>query len=409
MINPFSTKIKQRVVVTGIGMVSSIGFGRETFWKNLTAGQSGISKIESLDTSSYDRHYAGEIKNFDPQQYMSRRRSERIGRTSQMAVAASHLAIQDSGYTLKTIPGDQTGVFIGTTMGENMFVEKYHDAQQTHKPFEPYRMALLPSRSLSVNVALKFRLNGPNAVFTTACASGNYSIGRAYDLINYGSAHLLLAGGADSFTRTVFTGFSRLLAIAPEKCQPFDKDRKGMIPGEGAAMLLIEALEHALQRQAHIYAEVLGYGLSCDAYHMTQPKQAGIANGIQKAVDHARVEKQSIDYYCAHGTGTAENDKAESGALHDVFGEYTPHIPVSSIKSMLGHTMGAASAFESAACCLAIKNKEIPPNINLDELDPECDINVVANKSLKKEVRLALNNASAFGGNNCCVVFGKYS
>ncbi|MCD4781022.1 MAG: beta-ketoacyl-[acyl-carrier-protein] synthase family protein [Candidatus Omnitrophica bacterium] len=406
MVNLYSSTPQQRVVVTGIGTVSSIGIGKEPFWKNLLSGTSGISVVESLDTSSYNRHYAGEIKNFDPTQFMSKRRAKRIGRASQMAIAAGQLAIQDSGFDLKRFPRENTGLFIGTTMGENIFVEQFHDAQQAEREFEKYKFRVFSSDYISANTAAFLKLNGPNKIFATACASGNYAIGRAYDYISTGRSDVCLAGGSDALSRIAYTGFHRLFAMAPEQCQPFDVNRKGMILGEGCCLLILEALEHAQARKANIIAEVLGYGLSCDAYHMTQPKQSGIAKAINKAINRSKVDRQRIGYVCAHGTGTPENDKAESGAIHDVFGEQVKDLAVSSIKSMLGHTMGAASAFEAATCCLAVKEEEIPPTINFTEKDPECDIDCVPNSSRKVKLDVALNNASAFGGNNCCVAFG---
>ncbi|MCR4336490.1 MAG: beta-ketoacyl-[acyl-carrier-protein] synthase family protein, partial [Candidatus Omnitrophica bacterium] len=238
----------------------------------------------------------------------------------------------------------------------------------------------------------------------TACSSGNYAISMAFDQIKSGKQDCAVVGGADGFSRIVFTGFGRLYSVAPEKCQPFDVNRQGMIPGEGAGVLVLESLEYAVKRGAKIYAEILGYGISCDAYHIIEPSSVGISKAIECALRMTDIEKKSVDYICAHGTGTIENDRAECLAIKRVFGPLVENIPISSIKSILGHTMGAASAIESIACCLAIQNGIIPPTINIEKQDPECDIDCVPNYSRRKKLNIILNNSQAFGGNNLCLV-----
>jgi 3-oxoacyl-[acyl-carrier-protein] synthase II len=259
--------------------------------------------------------------------------------------------------------------------------------------------------TIAANVAKLLKLNGPNIMFSNACAAGNYAAGLAYDYIRSGKVNFMLAGGADAFSRIAFTGFSRLYAIAPEKCQPFDLNRQGMIPGEGAGILFLENFESAIKRKAHIYAEVVGYGLSCDARHMTHPDTDGIVKAIRKSLHSSKIKSSEVSYISAHGTGTKENDRAECLAFKKVFGSELDRIPISSIKSMLGHTMGAASAFESIACCLAIKNNEIPPTINFEKSDPECEVDCVPFKGRKHSTRIVLNNSQAFGGNNSVIVF----
>ena len=395
---------KRRIVITGLGAISSLGIGKDELWKNLLAGKSGVSRIASIDTSNYDRHYGGEVKNFDPSQFISKRRVQTIGRASQMAIAASKLALEDAQLKLEEIDRERVAVCIGTTMGEMQILEGYNDSLLRNSGnFERKSIPIYPANCLSSNVAIEFKLSNQNDVFSTACAAGNYALGYAYDLMKLLKIDYALVGGADAFSRIVFTGFGRLLAVAPQKCQPFDKDRKGMIPGEGAAMIVLETLESARKRGAHIYAEVLGYGLSCDARHMTHPVVEGISKAMMKAMENSGVKSSQIDYISAHGTGTKENDKAESSAINRVFGERTSSIPASSIKSMLGHTMGAASALEAIGCCLAIKNKHIPPTINNDEQDPNCVIDPVRNISRQQPVQLVLNNSFAFGGNNACL------
>ena len=405
--SPNNPTKNRRVVVTGLGVVSSIGIGWQEFWKNLLAGKSGISKIESFDTSKYDRHYGGEVKNFNPAKFISKHKIPQIGRASQLAVAAAKLALEDAGLKLSNAVRDSFGVFVGTTTGEIALLEEYYEMAQRSGRISDANFLVFPSGSLSINIDKEFKLKSDNVVFANACAAGNYAIGRACDLIKSGQIDYALAGGADGLSQVVFAGFNRLLAIAPEKCQPFDKNRKGIIPGEGSGILLLESLESAQKRDVPIYAEILGYGLSCDAYHITDPTVDGVGKAIRKCLKEADLAEGDVDYISAHGTGTIENDCAECQAIEAVFGKRSKQIPISSIKSMLGHTMGAASALEAIACCLTIKDQVIPPTINFETPDPECDIDCVPNKTRKHKVEVVLNNSQAFGGNNACVVLRK--
>ena len=401
------TKQNRRVVITGLGVVSSLGIGWQEFWKNLIAGKSGISRITSFDTSNYERHYAGEIKNFSSKKFIDERKLHYMGRASQMAITASKLALDDASFNGTISNSNDWAVCIGTTMGEPQVMEKLDNKyfpKGRKVIYDNISSTIYSPNSISVQVAMNLDLHGCNRLYSSACAAGNYTIAQAFDLIRTGRYGFVLAGGADSFSRIAFTGFGRLFVIAPQMCQPFDKNRKGMIPGEGAGIVVLESLESAQRRHAHIYAEVLGCGFSCDAYHMTEPRFGGISKAIEKALISSKVDKENVDYISAHGTGTKENDKVECASLSQVFGKKLSNIPVSSIKSMLGHTMGAASALEAISCCLAIKNGEIPPTINFHERDPECDINCVPNKSIKKKIKIALNNSLAFGGNNACLV-----
>ncbi|MFA7652534.1 MAG: beta-ketoacyl-[acyl-carrier-protein] synthase family protein [Candidatus Omnitrophota bacterium] len=393
----------KRVVITGLGVVSSIGIGKDDFWKALTAGTSGISKVSSFDTSEYPTHYGGEVKGFNSE-------AKNMGRASQLAIASAKLALSDAGIKLDNPGLAETGVVIGTTMGESQVLEKLNDAwvKKGTEAIDPALIPQYPCNVLSLNVAKELKLNGPNLVIPNACAAGNYAIGYAYDLIRMARADTMLAGGTDAFSRIAFIGFNRLLAVAPEKCQPFDKNRKGMLVAEGSAMILIETLEAALKRGAQIYAEILGYGLSCDAHHMTAPFSEGIEEAIEKALKQSKIPPERIDYFSAHGTGTPANDREECGAIKKVFGDYSKKLPVSSIKSMLGHTMGAASAIEAVACALSVKNDIIPPTINFQTPDPECNIDCVPNVARAARVDVALNSASAFGGNNACLVLKKF-
>jgi len=264
---------------------------------------------------------------------------------------------------------------------------------------------MYPANMISVSMANYFNIKGQNIIIGNACAAGNFAIGHSFDLIRQGVADYMLTGGVDVLSRIAFSGFGRLYAMSKDKCQPFDKNRKGMMLGEGAGVLILESLENALARGAKIYAEVLGYGVSCDANHMTHPLVRGVEQAVRKSLRDSHVDISDVDYISAHGTGTTENDKAECQIFHNIFGERLKRIPVSSVKSMLGHSMGAASALEAIVCCLTIDQARIPPTINYEEKDPECDIDCVPNVSREHPVKIALNNSQAFGGNNGCVVF----
>ena len=400
----------RRTVITGMGIVSSIGIGKDVFWKNIISGKSGISDVELFDTVNYPVHKGGEVKNFNSEDFIPKNKLKGMARASQFAVAASKMAFDDAGLKSDYLCEVKAGVIIGTTMADIQSLEQI-DKYWTKKgegEVWPINIVKYPSNALSNHVGYFFKLYGPNYTIPTACAAGNYSIGFACDLIRQRKSEIIIAGGADPFSRITFTGFNRLYAMAPNRCQPFDKDRKGMMIGEGSGMIVLESLESAQKRKANIYAEILGYGLSCDAHHMTAPKVDGIIKVIKKALAHSGIREEDVDYISAHGTGTPANDKAECEAINKVFGQSAKKISVSSIKSMLGHTMGAASAIEAIACCLAIRDGVLPPTMNCETQDPECDIDCVPNKARKKDVQVALNNSFAFGGNNACVVIGKY-
>lgn len=396
-----------RVVITGLGVVSSIGVGTDEFWPNLLAGKSGISEISSFDTKDLDNHRGGEIKNFDPYGFVEF--AHDTGRASQLVLAATKLAINDARLDIFNIGHDNVGIVVGTTMGEAQVLETIDRTcfEKGEEEVDPALILEYPDKALADNISLKFSLRNNNVVIPTACSAGNYSIGYGFDLIKRGKAKAIIAGGGDAFSRIAFVGFSRLFAMAPDKCQPFDKNRKGMMVGEGAGILILEELQAAKNRGANIYAEILGYGLSCDAFHMTAPRVQGIVKVMEKAIKESRIDKKDVGYISAHGTATPANDKTESEAIYSVFGDDAKRIPVSSIKSMLGHTMGAASAIEAIACCLAIKNSVVPPTANYETPDPECTLDYVPNEAREKPVKVALNNSYAFGGNNACLVLSE--
>jgi 3-oxoacyl-[acyl-carrier-protein] synthase II len=397
----------KRVVITGLGLVSSIGIGKDDFWNNLLKGISGIGKVSSFDTSAFFTHYGGEVNEFNPLDFIPKEQITLLSRATQMALAAAKLSATDANLSLNSVANDRSGICCGTTTGSIQVIEIINDKLIDNRPVNNALICQLPTQSTPGIIAKELGLTGPNAMFSSACAAGNYAIGYGFDLIRLNRADLVFAGAADAFSRISFTGFNQFSAIAPEKCQPFDMNRKGMMVGEGAGILVLESLENALMRKAPIYAEILGYGLSCDAYHMTAASIEGIAECMKKAMLEANITVDSVDYISAHGTGTRANDRIECAATKEIFGPRQNTIPMSSIKSMLGHAMGAASALEAIACSLSVKNDVIPPTINFETLDPECNIDCVPNNARKHTVNIALNNSYAFGGNNACLVLSK--
>ena len=399
-----------RVVVTGIGAVTSIGTGRRQLWEAFLSGQSGISAVESFDSSRYPVHRGGEIKQFVPSQFVRRLSPAAVGRAAALAIAAARLALEDAGLAPDGADLQRAGVALGTTSGEPQLVEWFNDCETTERRDRIGQefIGQYPCNRLATSVAGELRFGGSVTVIPTACAAGNYAVAAAFDALRADETDLMLAGGADAFSRITYAGFARLGAIAPDVCRPFDRNRRGMIPGEGAAVLVLETLERALARGALIYAEVAGYGLSCDATHMTMPQAGGAARAMEQALASTGIRPSEIDYISAHGTGTAANDRVETAAVKQVFGDAARHVPMSSVKSMIGHTMGAASAIEAAVCALAVRSDRIPPTINLDTPDPECDLDYVANASRAHVVQAAMNNAYAFGGHNATVIFTKY-
>lgn len=403
--------MRPRVVVTGVAVITSIGVGARAFWSNVLEGACGITGVTSFDTTSYRVHRGGEIAGFNPNGYVSTQQTSEMGRTSQLAIAAARMAMDDSGISTEQIRSERFGVCIGTTTGEAPVVERFNDRLMDGKADSATSKFVFqyPCHTIAVHIAREFGLGGQNLVIPTACAAGNYAIAHACDVLRSGRADAMLAGGADAFSRITYTGFARLGAISPDLCRPFDKNRRGMIPGEGAAILVLEPLHSAMARGAEIYAEVAGYGLTCDAHHMTaaHPDGEGAARAMQQALKNSQLHFQQVDYISAHGTGTKLSDVIETKAVKRVFGDAAYHTPISSIKSMIGHTMGAASAIEAVTCTLAIKHNRIPPTANWQSRDPECDLDYVTTGAREQVVDVAMNNAYAFGGNNASVIFKR--
>jgi 3-oxoacyl-[acyl-carrier-protein] synthase II len=404
---------KRRVVITGLGIVSPIGTGLSAFWDAAVKGTNGVRPITSIDTTAYRTKTGGEVLDFDPRQYLTDEKIDRMGRSSQFAVAAAKMAVDDAGLKLYEEDPFRIGVGVGTTMGEPQILEQgvkrtYETGSAGSVP--PNLPGQYPCNTIPANVARELGVKGQVIIIPTACAAGNYALGYTYDLIAGGRMEVALTGGSDPFSGIAFTGFNRLLATTPDICRPFDKNRSGMAVSEGAGILILEELEHALARKATIYAEVLGYGLGCDAFKMTIPDPEG-SGGIlafSRALANAGVQPDEVDYVCAHGTGTGENDKSETLIIKEVLGQRAYRIPTTSLKSMLGHTMGAASAIEAAACALMITRETILPTINYAEPDPDCDLDYCPNQARQARLDTVVSNAYAFAGNTSSIVLRRY-
>jgi 3-oxoacyl-[acyl-carrier-protein] synthase II len=396
-----------RVVITGLGPVSSIGIGVGEFCSALLAGRSGIARIESFDLTGFPHVNAGEVRNFSPRDLLVRLRPEQWGRSSQFAAAAARLAVRDAGLDPGQVAPGRAGAVVGTTSGESQVIEAL-TAQLVADGWasmSPELLDQVPAARLANAVNTELGFAGESVTVCTACSASNYALGYAYDILAMDEADVMIAGGADSVCRWAHAGFYRLGALTEHACAPFDRDRSGILTGEGGAALLLETLPHARARGARIYAEVLGYGINCDASHMVSPNATRIAACMRLAHRNAEVKPADIDYISAHGTGTPANDAAEAQAIFEVFGAAPP--PVSSTKSMLGHTMGAASGFGAIAATLAIDRGFLPPTINWKTEDPAlAGLDPVPNTARRARVSVVQNDGFAFGGNNAIVIIG---
>jgi len=398
-----------RVFVTGVGVVSSIGLGRAAFFEALEAGASGISPVGSFDASPLGRLYAGEVKSFDARDHTTQGEQRRMGRCAAMALAAARMAVDDAEIDAGALAGPRTAVVVGTTMGEARILAELEYEWIVRGP-QAITRALIPrygSTLLPIHVARAVGAQGMVLALPAACAAGNYAISFAADLIRSGRADVVVTGAAEILQELQFSGFVRLAAMAPERCQPFDLNRQGLLLGEGAGMLILESEAHAARRGVRPQAEVREYGLSCDAYHITRPHPdaAGSIVAMRGAIERSGLTPADIDFVNAHGTGTKANDLAEAKVMRDVFGDR--RVPISSMKSMLGHCMGAASALEAIGCIFTLETGLYPPTIGYDTPDPECDVDVVANKARRGKSDVVLNNSLAFGGYNAVTLFAK--
>lgn len=399
----------RRVVITGLGVVSSIGMGAGSFADALRHGRSGFRSIQTFDSTGFPVAIAGEVPDFDAARWLRRIDAAELGRASRFAAVAARMAVADAGADERLLADGCCGVSVGTTDGESQVIDLLMSEWVTKGPRQ-LSAAWVPKVSashLGVAVARELDLHGEVTTISNACAAGNYAIGHAFDLISSGEADCMVCGGTDSVCRKNYAGFFKLGAITPTVVRPFDLNRQGILTGEGSGMLFLETLESAQQRGAHIYAEVLGYGLTSDANQMVVPDPSSIARCIRLAHAHAGITPDQVDYVCAHGTGTKVNDVAETAALRAAFGDRLP--PTSSIKSMIGHTMGAASALGAIACALAITQEFLPPTINFETPDPECVIDCIPNQAREARPNVVENHGFAFGGHNAIVILGRES
>lgn len=398
----------ERVVLTGFGVVSSIGIGVGEFGAGLRAGRSGVSPITAFDTTGFAHTNGCGVPDFEPERWISTLPLDSLGPASRFSVAAARMAVEDAGVDPADLRDRRGLVSVGTTDGESHDLDRLVATELAHgiAAMDPTVAARLRAGRLSTAIARELRLTDVEAVtIPTACAAGNYAIGYGYDAVRSGDVEFALCGGADAMCRKTFAGFYRLGTIAPDCCRPFDVDRKGILTGEGAGMLMLESLESARRRGARVYAEVLGYGLNCDAVHPVAPDEGSVARVMRLALADAGVDPGEVDLISAHGTGTRANDITEARAIRQVFGDRPPRTV--SVKSMLGHTMGAASALATIACALAIVHRFIPPTINHGVTDPECDVDCVPNVPVEADLRVVQNNAMAFGGNNAVSVLAR--
>jgi 3-oxoacyl-[acyl-carrier-protein] synthase II len=397
-----------QVVITGLGLVTSIGLGVKEFLAGLREGRSGAKPITAFDTTGFAHSHGCEVESFDPTEWIRTFEPEELGRATQFSVAAANMAVADAGIGRDELRGLRTMVSVGTTDAESRDLDLLAGEQLDRGPEHLTRAVVRRAHAsrLSSSIVRELGLTDVEAVtIPTACAAGNYAIGSGYDAIRAGDVDVALCGGADAVCRKTFAGFYRLGTIAPEVCQPFDVDRKGILTGEGGGILMMESLESAQARGARIYAEVLGYGLTCDAHHPVAPDQDSLARCMALAHSHAGISAADVDFISAHGTGTKANDVTEAGAIRQVFDTPPPTV---SIKSMVGHSMGAASALGSAACALAIAEGFIPPTINHRETDPDCGLDCVPNEARPADLSVVQNNALAFAGNNAVLILGRH-
>jgi 3-oxoacyl-[acyl-carrier-protein] synthase II len=409
----------RRVVVTGLGVVAPNGIGTETFWENLVAGVTGIDRITRFDASHHDSKIAGEIKGFDPLLYMEKKEVKKMDLFIHYALASAIMAIDDARLKFEESERSRIGTLIGTGMGGIPALEESHNVLLEKGPgrISPFFIPSIITNLASGQIAMRYGFRGPNSCVSTACATGNHAIGDSLELIKRGAADVMIAGGSEAvITPLTIGGFSAMKALStrndePHRAsRPFDKGRDGFVMGEGAGVLVLEELQHALRRGAKIYAELVGYGMSADAYHMTAPEPEGIGAiaAMRLALEAARLSPEDVDYINAHGTSTPMGDTAETRAIKQVFGGHAYRLAVSSVKSMTGHLLGAAGGVESVATVLTIYHGLIPPTINYDEPDPGCDLDYVPNKARQAEVRVALTNSFGFGGTNATLVFKQY-
>lgn len=411
--------MKKRVVITGMGVMNSLGFEVDSFWNSIKDGKSGISLLTKFDTTNFDAKVAATIDNFEPTDYIDRKEAKRMDIFTQYAMAAAKMAMEMSGLNMDNEDSFRAGVIMGSGVGGIQTLEDQHQILATKGPgrVSPFFITSMIANMAAGRIAIEYNLQGFNECVVTACASGNNAIGDAFKVIQHGAADIMFTGGAESaITPLSFAGFCSNKALStnpnPAKaCRPFDKDRDGFIMGEGAGVLVLESLEHAQNRGATIFGEIVGYGCTCDAHHITAPHPEGIGGvkSMQFAIEDAGIRPEEIGYINAHGTSTPLNDVGETKVIKQAFGEHAYKLAVSSTKSMTGHLLGAAGAIEAIITAMALKDGFLPPTINLVNPDPECDLDYVPNTGRPAQINYALSNALGFGGHNAAIVLKKYS
>lgn len=410
---------KRRVVITGIGIISPLGIGKEAFWQAISTGKAGVGKITSFDPANLPVQIAAEVKNFDPLKYMDYKTVKRTDRATQFAIAAAKMAVEDAKLNISNQEKQQTKVIIGSSAGGLGFGE-----DQMKKflkggagKISPYAALAIFSGALSSMISLELDLKGPSTTISTGCTAGCDAIGEAFNNIKEGKVELIIAGGVDALIKPFILSSYYAMGVLStwndgldKASRPFDKKRDGFVLGEGGGILILEELEHALKRKAHIYSEIIGYATTTDAYHISSPNPSGkeAIRAIKLALKEASLPPERIDYINAYGNSTILNDKIETMIIKKVFGKYAYNIPVSSTKSMLGHPIGASGAIEAIVCALAIENSFIPPTINYEYPDPECDLDYVPNVGLKTNVEITMSNTFGFGGKNSILILKKY-
>ena len=407
-------------MVTGTGILCPLGLNIATTWEGLVTGKSGIDHITLFDPEPHETKIAGEVKGFEPTDYISRKDARHMDRFTQMAIAASLQAVEQSGIEVNSMNEDNIGVIVGSGIGglSTLFKQTKLLLEKGPNRVSPFLVPMMITDMAAAQVSITLRVKGPNLCTTSACSSGSDAIGVAYELIRRGDTQAVITGGSEAIINPIgITAFNALKAISTRNdepqlaSRPFDAERDGFVIGEGAGILVLENLAHAQRRGAQILAEIMAYGATADAYHITQPDGAGggAARAIQTALNKAGLATTEIDYINAHGTSTQLNDKMETTAIKSVFGDYAYHIPISSTKSMMGHLIGAAGAVEAAICIMVIQHGLIPPTINLTHPDPECDLDYVPNVARRAKVTTALSTSFGFGGHNSALVFRQYT
>jgi 3-oxoacyl-[acyl-carrier-protein] synthase II len=411
--------MKRRVVVTGLGLITPLGTGIQKTWEGICKGASGIDRITTFDTSEFPVQIAGEVKDFNAEDFIERKEIKKMDVFIQYALSAGSMAIEDAGLKITEENADRVGVIVGAGIGGIQTIERYHSVllENGQRRISPFFIPMLITNLAAGQISMRFGARGPNSCVTTACAAGTHAIGDSFKIIQRGDADAMIAGGSESaITPLTIAGFANMKALSsrndtPQKAsRPFDVERDGFVIAEGAGIVVLEELKVALARRAKIYAEVTGYGMTADAYHMTapDPEGRGVVNCMRVALRDAGIAPEAVNYINAHGTSTPYNDKHETNAIKHVFGQHVHQLAVSSTKSMTGHLLGAAGGVEAAFCALALSEGIIPPTINYEHPDPECDLDYVPNHARHIDIENVISNSFGFGGTNACIVLKKY-